>query len=79
MGVTDIDPFVLSLAQAGLGPAAAVATPITTAALAVIIAAASNNIVKGIYAISFGGRQVGLPALVVLTAIGIAGILIYAL
>jgi uncharacterized membrane protein (DUF4010 family) len=76
MGVTDIDPFIMGLAQTG-GPSAAAATPIATAALAVIIAAASNNVVKGIYATSFGGRRVGIPALIALAGIGIAGIIIF--
>jgi uncharacterized membrane protein (DUF4010 family) len=79
MGVTDIDPFIMSLAQMGPVPAGGAVMPLSTAALAVIIAAASNNVVKGIYATSFGGRQVGIPALIVLTAIGIAGILIFVL
>jgi uncharacterized membrane protein (DUF4010 family) len=50
VGVTDIDPFVLGVAQGGaanLGLASAAAT--------VLIAASSNNLLKAIYAASFAG------------------------
>ena len=45
MGVTDVDPFILSLAES-----ASALTPVTLAGSAIIIAAASNNLIKGIYA-----------------------------
>ena len=45
MGVTDVDPFIMGLTQA-----AGTLTPVKVAAGAILIAAASNNIVKGIYA-----------------------------
>ncbi len=70
VGVADIDPFVLSVAQgSGYG------TPLTVAAAAVLIAASSNNLLKATYAVGFGRLQPGaLPAgtLVVLGAAGIA-------
>ena len=69
MGVTDIDPFILGLVQS-----AGQATVLATAALAIIIAAGSNNVVKGIYSITFGGRKVGMPSLICLTAISVLGI-----
>ena len=47
MGVTDVDPFVLGMTQS-----AGTTTPLKLAAAAVLIAAASNNFVKGIYAYS---------------------------
>lgn len=77
MGVTDVDPFVMGLTQsAGTG------TPLSAAALAVAIAAASNNIAKGIYALSVAGSAVGRPALVVLAISGllcIAGMALHTL
>ena len=54
MGVTDVDPFIMGLTQA-----AGTVTPAKVAAIAILIAAASNNVVKGIYAYSTGGRETG--------------------
>ena len=45
MGVTDVDPFIMGMTQA-----AGSITPLKVAAAAVLIAAASNNLIKGIYA-----------------------------
>jgi uncharacterized membrane protein (DUF4010 family) len=52
-GLTDIDPFVMSLTQS----AGSVVT-LDTAARSVLIATASNNIMKGIYAAIFGRNEV---------------------
>ncbi|MDO9128041.1 MAG: hypothetical protein Q7U42_14345, partial [Parvibaculum sp.] len=55
-GVTDVDPLALSVAQSSGALQASVA--------AILIAAASNNILKGVYMIVFAGRAAGLvPAL----------------
>jgi uncharacterized membrane protein (DUF4010 family) len=70
MGVTDVDPFILSLAES-----ATTLTPITLAAPAIIIAAASNNLIKGIYAYGFGGRRTGLQGLALLSALAVLGLL----
>ncbi len=54
-GAADVDPFILGVAQFaghGLDP--------RTAALAVLLAAASNNVMKAIYARAFGDRRTGL-------------------
>jgi uncharacterized membrane protein (DUF4010 family) len=56
VGVTDIDPFVLSLAQSAADPLSA------EAAGAVLIATASNNLLKAGYASSFVGLRASLPA-----------------
>ena len=67
-GVTDVDPFVLSLAQ-GAG-----ALNLNVAATAILIAASSNNVLKALYTLIVSGRQRGLkPALTlfVLAAIGL--------
>ena len=70
MGVTDIDPFILGLAQSG--PAA---TPVAVAAAAIVIAAASNNLIKAIYAYAFADRATGRRSLVLLLALALLGII----
>jgi uncharacterized membrane protein (DUF4010 family) len=70
VGVTDIDPFVLNLAQGGLSGASA---QVLTAA--VLVAASSNNLLKAFYALAFAGASRGvLPAgaLASLSAAGFA-------
>lgn len=75
VGLTDIDPFVLNIAQGGV-------TGITVASLAaaVLIAAASNNVAKAAYAFGFGGAAARRPAsmLLALAALGIAVAAVYA-
>lgn len=68
-GVTDVDPFVMGLTQS-----AGAATPLPAAAVAVAIAAASNNIAKGIYAMSVAGPAVGRPVLLAIGASGVVGV-----
>lgn len=70
MGVTDVDPFILSLADS-----AGSLTPVMLAAGAITIAAASNNLIKGVYAYGFGGRRTGLQGLVLLAALALLGLL----
>ncbi len=69
MGVTDVDPFIMGMTQA-----AGALTPLKVAAAAVLIAAASNNLVKGIYAYSLADRKTGLQSLALLTALGALGL-----
>ncbi|MGA9944588.1 MAG: DUF4010 domain-containing protein [Candidatus Cybelea sp.] len=72
VGVTDIDPFVLSLAQGG---AAGVDT--ATAASAILIATSSNNVLKAIYAMIFSRRRGIVPAIMLasLAALGLVAAL----
>ncbi len=70
MGVTDVDPFILSLAES-----ASTLTPVTLAAGAIVIAAASNNLMKGVYAFGFGDRRTGTQGLALLTVLGLLGLL----
>jgi uncharacterized membrane protein (DUF4010 family) len=56
VGVTDIDPFVLSIAQ---GSAASLSQ--ADASIAVLVATASNNLLKAAYAVGFAGWRTGLP------------------
>ncbi len=72
VGITDVDPFVLSLAQGG-----AAGVGMTTAASAILIATSSNDVLKAIYALVFSRRlEAFLPAsmlaLLALAGIGVA-------
>jgi len=69
MGITDVDPFILGVAQ---GDAAGGALSI--AATAVVIAAASNNVVKAIYAYSFADKTTGLRSAALLLALAALGL-----
>ena len=72
VGVTDIDPFVMSLAQGG-----AASLGIATAAAAVIIASSSNNVLKAGYTAAFSRRRESwMPAgaLVVTSLLGLIGV-----
>ncbi len=69
MGVTDVDPFILGMTQA-----AGILTPLQVAATAVLIAAASNNLIKGIYSFSLADRKTGIQGLSLLTALAAAGL-----
>jgi uncharacterized membrane protein (DUF4010 family) len=70
MGVTDVDPFVMGLTQA-----AGAITPVKVAAGAVLIAAASNNVVKGIYAYSLSDPKTGRESLALLLALAVCGLI----
>src|SRR6185437_9552768 len=71
VGITDIDPFVLSLAQGVAAPLS-----IAAAGAAVLIATASNNLLKAGYAATFAGLRRSLPAVGALVALALGGILI---
>jgi len=62
VGITDIDPFVVNIAQGGV-----TGLSVATLSAAVLIAASANNIAKAVYAVGFGGRQsAGRPAALLL-------------
>ncbi len=68
VGVTDIDPFVLSVAQGGVAGLDQTAT-----AIAILIAASSNNLLKAVYSIVFANWQRSLRvvvSLVILASLG---------
>jgi uncharacterized membrane protein (DUF4010 family) len=69
MGVSDVDPFIMGLTQA-----AGTLTPLKVAAGAVVIAAASNNVVKGIYAYSLADRKTGVASLAMLLGLAACGL-----
>jgi uncharacterized membrane protein (DUF4010 family) len=69
MGVTDVDPFIMGMTQA-----AGKLTPLPVAATAVLIAAASNNLIKGIYSFCLADRKTGSQSLSLLIALAAAGL-----
>ena len=69
MGVTDVDPFIM-----GMTDAAGKTTGVNMAAISILIAAASNNLVKGMYAYSMSDRKTGRLSLTLLVALAIAGL-----
>jgi len=70
MGVTDVDPFTLGMTQA-----AGTLTPVKVAAAAVVIAAASNNLVKGVYAYALADRKTGWQSLALLAGLAALGLI----
>ena len=68
VGGMDVDPFVMGLTQT-----AGIALPYQAAAIAVIIAASTNNFFKGIYALIFGDRKTGIQTAVGLLLLTLAG------
>ena len=67
-GFTDVAPFIMGITQT-----AGQSTPIMLAATGIIIAAASNNVVKGGYAVGFADQQTGRESLVGLVLLAAAG------
>ena len=77
VGATDIDPFVINIAQGGV-------QDLSTSALstAVLIAASSNNIAKAAYAVGFGGfsgSRRSASMLLILAMAGFAIAVVYVL
>ncbi len=75
VGATDIDPFVINIAQGGVS-----GLSVTTLAGAIMIAASANNLAKAAYALGFGGMaSARRPAfmLVLLALLGFAAAAIY--
>jgi uncharacterized membrane protein (DUF4010 family) len=70
MGVTDVDPFIMGMTQA-----AGASTAVHVAAAAILIAAASNNAVKGAYAWYFASGPAGRQSLMLLAALAALGLL----
>jgi uncharacterized membrane protein (DUF4010 family) len=69
MGLTDVDPFVLSLTQS-----AGALTSMGVAASAILISAASNNAVKAFYAFGFADRKTGMQSLGLLLGFSVLGL-----
>ncbi|HEX3500867.1 MAG TPA: DUF4010 domain-containing protein, partial [Stellaceae bacterium] len=69
VGVTDIDPFVLSLAQGG-----GEGLPLADLAAAVLVATSSNNLLKAGYSLGFGGWRVNYRPAIALVALAACGV-----
>jgi uncharacterized membrane protein (DUF4010 family) len=68
VGLADVDPLVVSLAQGG--------APGLTADLvvsAVMIATATNNVLKAVYAVAFGGRARAAGPAIILVVLALGG------
>ena len=68
VGVTDIDPFVLSVAQGGVAGLDQRAT-----ASAILIAASSNNVLKAVYSAAFAGWRRSISVAAALLALAVLG------
>ena len=69
VGVTDIDPFVLNLAQGGVS-----GVPSGTIAAAIFIAASSNNLLQAGYAVAFAGGRATASSAAVLVGLALGGL-----
>jgi len=69
MGLSDVDPYIMSLTQSS--PAT---TPLDLAAQGILIAAASNNALKGVYGFAIGGHGAGRQMLVLLCGFALLGL-----
>jgi uncharacterized membrane protein (DUF4010 family) len=69
IGFMDVDPFVLGMAQS-----AGTLTPLPSAATSVLVAAASNNLAKGIYAYVFSDRKAGVQSVGLLSGLSLVGL-----
>lgn len=70
MGITDVDPFIMGLTQA-----VPTLTPLSVGASGIVIAASSNNLVKGIYAYTLSSRQTGRQSLGFLLGLALLGLI----
>jgi hypothetical protein len=69
MGITDVDPFIMGMTQA-----AGSLTSLKTATSGILIAAASNNLMKGIYSYSLADRRTGIESLSLLAGLAALGL-----
>jgi uncharacterized membrane protein (DUF4010 family) len=74
VGLTDIDPFVLNIAQGGIA-----GMTVASLCAAVLIAASSNNVAKAAYAISFGGWDAARRPALMLLALSLMGVAVAAI
>jgi uncharacterized membrane protein (DUF4010 family) len=70
IGFADVDPFIMSMTQTG-----GLTEQLSVSAGAIVLATASNNLAKGLYAYFFGSRSAGREGLVLLILLSLAGLL----
>jgi uncharacterized membrane protein (DUF4010 family) len=68
VGITDIDPFVINIAQGGVA-----GLSITALSAAILIAASANNVAKAAYVLGFGGVQFSRRPAVMLLILAVTG------
>ncbi len=64
VGLIDVDAFIMGMTQS-----AGAVTPGALAAKGILIAVATNNVAKGVYAYAFADRKTGLQSLVLLSSL----------
>jgi len=69
VGVSDINPFVLTLAQHGAGGISE-----AVAAGAAIVATVSNNLFQALYSVAYSGGRVGILPAATLITLSVAGV-----
>jgi uncharacterized membrane protein (DUF4010 family) len=69
VGITDINPFVLSISSG-----AAVTLPLPNGVAAILIAAASNNILQAAYAAGLAGFRAAVPPAIALVLLAAGGL-----
>jgi len=69
MGVTDVDPFIMGITQATPS-----LTPLAVRSASIVIAAASNNLAKGIYAYAMAHRKTGARSICLLIGLAALGL-----
>lgn len=70
MGLADVDPFILGIAQSAERD-----VPAIVGAAGIVVAAASNNVAKGFYAFCFSDRKTGSQSLSLLASLALAGLM----
>ncbi len=71
LGMVDVDPYIMGVAKsAGAG----MMTPLQVGAAAILVAASSNNLLKGIYAFSLCDRATGRRSLFLLAGLAALGL-----
>ena len=69
MGLADVDPFILGIAQSTERD-----VPLLVGAAGIAVAAASNNAAKGFYAYCFSDRTTGTQSLSLLASLALAAL-----
>jgi uncharacterized membrane protein (DUF4010 family) len=69
MGLADVDPFIMGMTQS-----AGSITSLSVASGSIVIAAASNNVVKGLYAFTLSDRRTGVLSLFLLVSLAALGL-----
>lgn len=69
-GVTDVTPFIMGMTQS-----VPTLTPLQVASSGILIAAASNNVFKGVYAYFLSSRQMGLQSLYFMLGLAVLGLI----